>query len=176
MFSTEYIQQLKKLHGNPKKKKGFGGKLKELGNFEKYLVQWNPVTMLDYGCGKGAILSHLQTTYPQIKIEGYDPAVDMFSTLSANKYDCIFSNDVLEHIEPNHIDAVLKHINDIASKYIWLRIDTKPARKILSDGRNAHLIVEDINWWTNIITKHIQGNVVYKDQNDNMRIDFAIVK
>ena len=55
MFSDEYLQQLKSLHGNPKKKKGFGGKLKDLGDFETYLTKWQPITMLDYGCGKGAI-------------------------------------------------------------------------------------------------------------------------
>ena len=68
MFSQEYLQQLKSLHGNPKKKKGFGGKIKELGDFETYLKKWQPITMLDYGCGKGAILSHLQNKYPNIKI------------------------------------------------------------------------------------------------------------
>ena len=69
MFTHSYIQQLKKIHANPKKKSSFGGKLKELRDFEKYLTGWNPTTLLDYGCGKGAILSHLKTTYPQVNME-----------------------------------------------------------------------------------------------------------
>jgi len=176
MFSDEYLQQLKSLHSNPKKKKGFGGKIKELGNFETYLTKWQPITMLDYGCGKGAILSHLQNKYPNIKIEGYDPAVVMFDKISRQSYECIFSNDVLEHIEPDHIHKVLKHINELSTKYLWLRIDTKPARKVLPDGRNAHLIIENIDWWTNLINRHINGNIVFSGQNDKMRIDFAIEK
>lgn len=176
MFSQDYLQQLKSLHGNPKKKKGFGGKIKELGDFEQYLTTWQPASMLDYGCGKGAILSHLQTTYPNIKIEGYDPAVEMFSKIHLENYECVFSNDVLEHIEPDHIHTVLKHMNSLSTKYLWLRIDTKPARKVLPDGRNAHLIIENIDWWTNLIKQHISGNIVFSGQNDNMRIDFAIEK
>ena len=176
MFSQEYLQQLKSLHGNPKKKKGFGGKIKELGDFEEYLTKWKPTTLLDYGCGKGAILSHLQNKYANIKMEGYDPAVEMFSNIHLKNYECVFSNDVLEHIEPDHIHTVLKHINDLSTKYLWLRIDTKPARKVLPDGRNAHLILENIEWWTAIINRHIKGTIVYSGQNDNMRIDFAIEK
>ena len=176
MFSDEYLQKLKSLHGNPKKKKGFGGKIKELGNFETYLTKWQPITMLDYGCGKGAILSHLQNKYPNIKIEGYDPAVVMFDKISRQSYECIFSNDVLEHIEPDHIHKVLKHINELSTKYLWLRIDTVPARKVLPDGRNAHLIIENIDWWTNLVNRHISGNIVFSGQNDKMRIDFAIEK
>jgi trans-aconitate methyltransferase len=132
--------------------------------------------MLDYGCGKGAILSHLQNKYPNIKIEGYDPAVVMFDKISRQNYECIFSNDVLEHIEPDHIHKVLKHINELSTKYLWLRIDTVPARKVLPDGRNAHLIIENIDWWTNLVNRHINGNIVFSGQNDKMRIDFAIEK
>jgi hypothetical protein len=57
-----------------------------------------------------------------------------------------------------------------------LRIDTKPARKVLPDGRNAHLIIKDIDWWAELLDRHIDGKVVYKQQNDKMRIDFAFEK
>jgi hypothetical protein len=100
----------------------------------------------------------------------------MFDKISRQNYECIFSNDVLEHIEPDHIHKVLKHINELSTKYLWLRIDTKPARKVLPDGRNAHLIIENIDWWTNLINRHINGNIVFSGQNDKMRIDFAIEK
>ncbi len=33
----------------------------------------------------------------------------------------------------------------LGTKYIWLCIDTLPARKKLADGRNAHLILENKN-------------------------------
>jgi len=176
MFSKQYIDQLVSIHGNVKKKKGFGGKLKDLGEFENFLVEWNPKNLIDYGCGKGAILSDLQSRYKNIQMEGYDPAVHMFKELPNKTYECVFSNDVLEHIEPAYINDVLTHINNLSTKYIWLRIDTKPARKVLPDGRNAHLIIEDIKWWEQKILSFIDGKIVYKHTTDKMRVDFAIDK
>ena len=174
MHSPKYLEQLVYIHGNAKKKTGFGGKVKDLGKFNFFIEQWKPNTVLDYGCGKGVITSTLQEQYPNIKFEGYDPAVQMFNAMPTKKYDCVFSNDVLEHIEPEYIDSVLSHILSLSNNYIWLRIDTTPARKILPDGRNAHLIQESPEWWTNKISKLISPNIVYNNFNKKSRIDIAI--
>jgi hypothetical protein len=90
--------------------------------------------------------------------------------------ECVFSNDVLEHIEPEYLNQVLDHINQLSTKYVWLRIDTKPARKRLSDGRNAHLILEDQTWWTEQISRYIDGTVVYNNLNNKGKLDVAIEK
>ena len=137
MISNEYRSQLQKVFQDKSRPNGFGGKVKKLGKFHDYMSKWQPVSLLDYGCGKGIILEHLKNSYPHISIDGYDPAVPIFSNVPAKKYDCVFSNDVLEHIEPKFIDEVLNHIDTLSNKYIWLRIDTLPARKTLPDGRNA---------------------------------------
>jgi hypothetical protein len=55
--------------------------------------------------------------------------------------------DVLEHIEPDKIDAVLDHLKSLTQGIAFLSIDTGPAKKTLSDGRNAHLIQEGWLWW-----------------------------
>ena len=138
--------------------------------------KWQPNTLLDYGCGKGYILAQLKDQYPNTRCSGYDPALKMFNSLPNKKYECIFSNDVLEHIEPNFIVDVLAHINNLAEKYIWLRIDTMPARKILPDGRNAHLIQESDDWWYNIIEREINGNIVYAELDKKGKFDAAIEK
>jgi hypothetical protein len=57
-----------------------------------------------------------------------------------------------------------------------LRIDTLPARKRLSDGRNAHLIIEDQDWWTEMIQHSIDGIVVYNNVNKKGKLDVAIEK
>ena len=87
MYTQEYIDQLINLHGNVKKKKGFGGKVKDLGQFNFFLEKWIPTTVLDYGCGKGVITSTLQEQYPNIRFEGYDPAVQMFNNVPTKKFD-----------------------------------------------------------------------------------------
>ena len=176
MFSQVYLQQLIEVHNDKSRRKGFGGKNKNLGKFSNYMKTWQVKTLLDYGCGKGHILAQLKESYPGIKIQGYDPAVKHFSDIPTQSFDCVFSNDVLEHIEPKFIDDVLVHIDRLSDKYIWLRIDTKPARKKLSDGRNAHLIIEDLNWWQNKIVHNIQGSIDYIDVNAKGKLDVAITK
>lgn len=176
MYSKEYITQLQSLHNDKSRPQGFGGKVKKLGKFPYYMEKWQPKSLLDYGCGKGLILAHLRDTYPSTACEGYDPAVPMYNLSKLNLYECVFSNDVLEHIEPIFIDDVLSHINRLSTKYIWLRIDTLPARKFLPDGRNAHLIQESDNWWYNNIERIIKGNIVYAELDKKGKFDVAIEK
>ena len=170
------MQQLIAVHNDKSRRTGFGGKNKNLGKFSKYMKTWQVNSLLDYGCGKGHILAQLKETYPSVYIQGYDPAVKHFSITPTQQFDCVFSNDVLEHIEPEYINNVLAHISSLAKKYIWLRIDTKPARKKLSDGRNAHLIIEDLDWWQNKIKTYIEGDIVYIELNTKGKLDVAIAK
>jgi hypothetical protein len=73
---------------------------------------------------------------------------------------------VLEHIEPEQIDTVLEKLFTIGTKYQHHFIACHPSKKGLSDGRNAHLIVEKPEWWKTkieqipgwkIIFENIQG-------------------
>jgi len=176
MYSKEYITQLQSLHGDRSRPQGFGGKSKKLGKFHDFMKKWNPSSLLDYGCGKGVILADLRDRYPNTVCEGYDPAVSAFNNKLSNTFECVFSNDVLEHIEPDYIDSVLKNINDLAKNYIWLRIDTLPARKTLPDGRNAHLIQESQDWWLSKIKNNITGIVVYNNLDKRGKLDVAIEK
>ncbi len=61
--------------------------------------------------------------------------------------DLIVCSDVLEHVEPDKIDAVLSHIFQISGMGAYVVIATRPANAILPDGRNAHLIVKPSAWW-----------------------------
>ena len=175
MYSQGYLTQLKELHAAQDRPRGFGGKVKDLGEFHMFFKTWNPRTVLDYGCGKGAILAHLKELYPDILWTGYDPAVSMFKVQPSNTFDCVFCNDVLEHIEPYYLDAVLSNIFRLAEKNIWLRIDTKPARKKLSDGRNAHLIIENKDWWDEKL-KTFNWTIEYSQLNKKGKLDYAFAK
>ena len=163
------------MHGDRSRPQGFGGKVKDIGQFHSFMSQWKPMSLLDYGCGKGHILATLKETYTDTTCTGYDPAVPLFSK-DPQPVECVFSNDVLEHIEPEYLEDVLKHINALSSKFVWLRIDTLPARKRLSDGRNAHLILEKPDWWKIKIEKNIDGNIVYFELNKKGKLDVAIEK
>ena len=47
--------------------------------------------------------------------------------------------DVLEHIEPDCLQAVLGHLRQVSREYTFVNISTRAAVKSLHDGRNAHL-------------------------------------
>jgi hypothetical protein len=97
--------------------------------------------ILDYGCGKAT----LQKNIP-FPIQNYDPFVPEFSA-RPQPADLVVCTDVMEHIEPQFVDSVLKDIQSLAKQAVFFQIATRPASKVLPDGRNAHLIQENGNWW-----------------------------
>lgn len=99
-------------------------------------------TILDYGCGTQSLgKAMLERT-----VIGYDPAIPGLDT-PPNPADLVVAGDVLEHIEPDCLDDVLNDLERLSLHTIFLVIATRPAKKILADGRNAHLIVEGSAWW-----------------------------
>lgn len=98
-------------------------------------------TVLDYGCGKET----LQEALPHRVIIGYDPAVE--GRQVAIPSDLVVCTDVLEHIEPDCIDAVIDDLFDATKKTLFFSIALLPAQKVLADGRNAHLLIQPPEWW-----------------------------
>lgn len=173
-FSESYLAELKRIHKDKSRPNGFGGKIKKMGKLEDFMFYWMPKDCLDYGCGKGFLTAHLQESYPKTSFGHYDPAVEQWKDKPETTFDMVFSNDVLEHIEPAYIDNVLQEIDSYAKKFIWLRIDTQPARKFLTDGRNAHLIQEGETWWLEKIAKNIKKEVVYHEVTSKGKLDVAL--
>lgn len=97
--------------------------------------------ILDYGCGKQT----LQKNIP-FPIHNFDPCIAELSEKPAPA-DLVVCTDVLEHIEPGCLDAVLDDLVRLTKQFAFLEIATRPAVKFLPDGRNAHLVQENINWW-----------------------------
>lgn len=109
---------------------------------EEVAALLNTTSVLDYGCGKGTLAKAL----PDLPIREYDPAVPGKDADPAPA-DLVVCTDVLEHIEPERLKAVLKHIARLANKCVLLAIYTNKSSKSLPDGRNAHLIQMDVRWW-----------------------------
>lgn len=102
-------------------------------------------TLLDYGCGSKRSLMGVLNPSRDIVYLGYDPAIPEFST--KEPCDLVVCIDVLEHIEPELLDNVLDDLMMLTKKWAFLTVHTKPAVKLLSDGRNAHLIQKPASWW-----------------------------
>ena len=99
-------------------------------------------TILDYGCGKQT----LQSALPNLKITGYDPAIPEIAALPRS-HDLVVCTDVLEHIEPAYLSNVLNHLIRVVDTVGLVVVSTRPAKKILDDGRNAHLIQRPPEYW-----------------------------
>jgi hypothetical protein len=102
--------------------------------------------LLDYGCGAKCRLASSLKVDHKITYQAYDPAVPRFSKepLPAQMVACI---DVLEHIEPDFLDSVLDDLARLCEGIAFISFDTGPAMKVLSDGRNAHLTQQPVDWW-----------------------------
>ena len=79
-------------------------------------------------------------------LRGYDPAIEGLDA-PPNPADIVVCGDVLEHVEPQCLDAVVDDLRRVTKKAALLVVATRPAVKTLADGRNAHLIVESADWW-----------------------------
>src|ERR1700690_2010322 len=101
--------------------------------------------LLDYGCGAKCRLATSLKVGHKLTYQAYDPAVPRYAKepLPAQMVACI---DVLEHIEPQYLDAVLHDLTQLAEGIIFLTVTTAAAFKSLPDGRNAHLIIEPMQW------------------------------
>jgi hypothetical protein len=104
-------------------------------------ARWASHILQDYGCGKRSLQDALG-----FDIRNYDPAIGEYSAVP-DPADIVACTDVLEHIEPECLDDVLADLRRVTKKMGFFTIATRPAKKFLSDGRNAHLIQQDARWW-----------------------------
>jgi hypothetical protein len=142
-ISEEYRSEQKRLHDNPR----YGVASLAFAPVVKSLLRLGRCSSIsDYGAGKCKLKHALglkdggRTSYLP-----YDPAFPEYG--SAREADLVTCIDVLEHIEPDALEAVLAELSRITRRLAFLTVHTGPAKKILSDGRNAHLIQESPGWW-----------------------------
>lgn len=107
-------------------------------------------SVLDYGCGRGTLAVALKEL--GIKATEYDPGIPG-KDITPKLTDVVVSTDVFEHIEPECVDNVLRHTYLLARKGGFFAIAKQPAKKILQDGRNAHLSCHEDAWWVDALKR-----------------------
>src|SRR3546814_16280290 len=91
----------------------------------------------DYGAGKkrlGPGLAALPETVPPIR--SYEPAVPALSS-PPEPADLVVCLDVLEHVEPDCIEAVIEDLARVARRHLLASIASGPYRRTLDGGRHA---------------------------------------
>jgi hypothetical protein len=139
LISPEFLQLQRELH-TTNVDYGTSGRL-YVAIVQHLITQLKTTSVLDYGCGKGTLGKHLA-----IPIKAYDPAIPGKEQTPAPA-DLVVCTDVLEHIEPECLDAVLSDLARCTLRYGYFTINTQPALKVYADGRNTHLIQEGQEWW-----------------------------
>lgn len=137
--------------------------------------------VLDYGCGSRLslpkALAEKKLVQHKFKYQAYDPAVEAYSSppIPAEFVACI---DVLEHIEEDCIDDVLDHLEELTEAVGFFAIDTGPAKRLLPDGRNAHILQRPPEWWLPRIMCRFQlrsYQVVYQSDDDPSHLKFYVL-
>jgi len=161
LYTDKYKQQLEQMHKTTKWGGGVASKVKYIVPIAKEL---GSTTILDYGCGSGTFKKVCNQDFPDIEVIEYDPGIAGKDN-DPKQADYIVSVDVLEHIEPNAIHDVLAHIKEKMLKGGFFHICLSSAFAILPDGRNAHLIVNDANWWKSLIEQYFIVEEKYRTKN-----------
>ncbi len=147
LITPEYARLNARLHDSDDFGSGSWRHTEALLEFKK---ETSSETVLDYGCGKGMLRKALQN--PEWFTE-YDPAIGGKNG-KPEPADLVICTDVLEHIEPELLDNVLEDLARCARRAAYVTVATRPAKKFLADGRNAHLIIQDREWWLERLRKH----------------------
>jgi len=121
------------------------------------------IELTDYGCGKGRLAQNINPDH-ECAIQMYDPAIPKYADkpIPTQMVTCI---DVLEHIEPDLLDNVLDELRKLTLEVGFFTIHTGPAGKFLDDGRNAHLIQQDADWWLPRILSRFKLNTFQRVDN-----------
>jgi 2-polyprenyl-3-methyl-5-hydroxy-6-metoxy-1,4-benzoquinol methylase len=143
MISTEYRQLLERTHT----KSPWGvASLNEIDHIVSLLSKYQITHVLDYGAGQQNLAKKLPNLVPNLTVDSYDPGIPAIAT-APNPAPFVCCIDVLEHVEPEYIDQVLDDLQRVVDDIGYFTVAVTPATRILMDGRNAHLIVQPVEWW-----------------------------
>ncbi len=171
MLSSEYCQQLIEKHSSDPTWGNTGVRyfMKVLQLCEEYNIK----SILDFGCGKGSLGDKFREEQKPQTFEGengnetvesglkhitfqeWDPAAEGKQE-PYKPADLVVCTDVLEHVEREHLDTVLRELRLNTERVAYFVISCRPAFHKLPNGDNAHLIVEPPEWWRTKLQRHFQ--------------------
>jgi len=135
----------------------------------QWLDKFNPKTVLDVGCGFGLFGHAIKTVEPKIKYTGVEISKyvadrwnfksmelihdDIRNVTIDKKYDLILFLDILEHLDYEGLDKVLKNTCKSGNNFIF-SIPFIGDPNLESD--ETHIIKEDKIWWIKKLNKYFK--------------------
>ena len=171
-----YLDQCKELHATRKTFSG-RGVLKHARRLVELSQRVGAASALDYGCGKGTQYTvHMDQNFNKLndevlaerfgktleemlgyEVRKYDPAWPQFNVKpdeNADSFDLVWCTDVLEHVPEEDIPAIIRDLDLMAKKALFVTVGTYPAKKTLPNGENAHITQKPAEWWREIFAKN----------------------
>jgi acetolactate synthase regulatory subunit len=166
LISQDYADTLAYEHANTPGKWGHTAQMyaQTIVKHAGELTDW-----LDYGAGSGGLSNAIHSRYPnKYNITEYEPSRPDSVSVPMPYVACI---DVLEHIEPDCLDAVLRDLLRVTQVRGYYTISCRLAAKILRDGQNAHLIVQPWRWWQKQLNQYFKiVEHMYEPSDQNYRV------
>lgn len=97
-----------------------------------------------FGCDISSVVVEKQSKLGNIVFWG---DVTQGLEFEDNQFDVVCAFDVMEHIQPEAIEFVIKEIARIARHRILLTIAYTPARAKGTKGEQLHLTIQPQEWW-----------------------------
>lgn len=144
LISPAYVAEQRRLHAQPR---GYGQRGNKWST-QVMTIAWthNCESILDYGCGQGSLGEALRLSERWEDIREYDPAIPGKDALPM-RADLVVCTDVMEHVEPEKLEAVLRHLTSLADAVLFVVVSIVETAKTLSDGRQAHILLRSPEWW-----------------------------
>jgi len=118
-------------------------------------------TLIDYGCGKAKAYAGTRARHPDGRQESglqevwgleqitlYDPALQAYAELPAERHDVVLATHVLEFTPEQDVDWVLAELFGYARRFVFLAIACHASSWSLADGENYHATQRSPGWWT----------------------------
>lgn len=105
-------------------------------------------SILDYGSGVGTFGNAVRQLYgKRYDVTNYEPTLPQWCELASGPFDAVICTHVLEHVEEECLADTLNEIRARALHVVFLEIPFGPAKEVLADGRNAHILQRPHEWW-----------------------------
>lgn len=166
LITPEYMALQKQLHASSEGTYGISGA--RYADIVRQISKWGRLAVLDYGCGKQTLATALGPAY---RVTNYDPCIEGLDT-PPEPHPVVVCTDVLEHIEPELVENVITDLRRLTQRVALLVINTGPAKKVLADGRNAHISMHPEDWW---IERVKAAGFEVTDHYDDSGNTFAII-
>lgn len=145
------LDQYIELHRDPDIFEGYSIK-QFIGEIGVLVNRYQCETYLDYGCGKAVAYKKKfwhKRWRPTPVIALYDPAVPEYSSLpeEPKEYDFVVCSDVMEHVPEDEVDALIERLVALTGKVLFVSVCSRPAKRILPNGMNAHVTLHLRDWW-----------------------------